>query len=209
MKDIVVIGGGGHAKVVISILRKLKAFHVIGYTDLKDNGTLFEASYLGDDNALARLAAGHGLSAAIGVGQVGLGRMRSELYQRGLSLGLSFPSIVSPDAIVNEEVELGEGTVVMDGVVVNPGAAAGKGVIVNSGSIIEHDVVLGDWVHVAPGVTISGAVKVGMRSMVGAGAVIIEGRTIADDCMVGAGAVVIHDLIEPGVYAGCPARRIR
>lgn len=78
----------------------------------------------------------------------------------------------------------------------------------NTNSVVEHDVVLDDWVHVAPGATICGGVTVGRFSMIGAGATIIEGRQIAADCVVGAGATVIEDLTEPGVYVGCPARRI-
>jgi UDP-perosamine 4-acetyltransferase len=64
-------------------------------------------------------------------------------------------------------------------------------------------------VHIAPGVTISGGVTIGRFSMIGAGATVIEGRRIASECIVGAGAIVVHDLTEPGVYIGSPARRIR
>lgn len=210
MEQIVVIGGGGHAKVVVSMLRKLERFSVLGYTDLRNNGTLLDVQHLGDDDVLKSMAAnGRVLNAALGIGQVGLGKARSELRERLSSLRLKFPVIVSPKAIVNEDVDLGDGTVVMDGAVINSGAAIGIAAIVNTSSVVEHDVILGDWIHVAPGVTISGGTKVGDRSMIGVGAVIIEGRTIAADCIIGAGAVVIHDLTEPGVYAGCPARRIR
>jgi sugar O-acyltransferase (sialic acid O-acetyltransferase NeuD family) len=210
MQEIVVIGGGGHAKVVISILRKLNSFRVLGYTDLKNNGALLDVPYLGDDSAVAeRLKSDRRLNAAIGVGQVGLGEARSRLWERLERVGLVFPVIVSPGAIVNEGVELGDATVVMDAAVINPGAVAGRGAIVNTGAILEHDVVLSEWVHVAPGATISGGARIGARSMVGAGAVVIEGRTIAADCVVGAGAVVTRDIVEPGVYVGCPARRIR
>jgi UDP-perosamine 4-acetyltransferase len=97
----------------------------------------------------------------------------------------------------------------MDGAVINSGATIGRGGIVNTNSTIEHDVLLEDWVHVAPGATISGHVTVGRFSMIGAGATVIEGIKIAAGCMVGAGATVVHDLTEPGVYVGSPARRIK
>lgn len=207
---VVVIGGGGHAKVVISILRKLKRHRILGYTDLKDNGLVLGVSYLGSDRELAAVAAKRKkVNAVLAVGQVGLGEQRYELWMRLRSLDLSFPLIVSPDAIVNEEVSGGEGAVVMDGAVINSGANIGRGAIVNTNSTIEHDVVLEDWVHVAPGVTISGGVTVGRFSMIGAGATVIEGRKIAASCMVGAGAIVVGDLTEPGVYVGSPARRIK
>lgn len=208
MDEIVVIGGGGHAKVVISILRKLKSYRILGYTDIRDNGALLSVPYLGDDRELGALIDARTVNAAIGVGQVGLGKARAEIWMRTQPLGLSLPAIVSPNAVVNEAVDLGEGTVVMDGAVINPGAVTGKGAIVNTSSIVEHDVILGDWVHVAPGATISGGTKIGAHTMIGAGAVVIEGRNVASDCIIGAGAVVTKDVTTPGVYVGSPARKI-
>jgi sugar O-acyltransferase (sialic acid O-acetyltransferase NeuD family) len=208
--EIVVIGGGGHAKVVISILRKLKRYRILGYTDLKDHGLVLGVPYLGADRNLAALAVGSKkLNAVLAVGQVGLGEQRYVLWTRLHSPALSMPLIVSPDAVVNEGVSGGEGAVVMDGAVINSGATIGRGAIMNTNSTIEHDVVLADWVHVAPGATISGGVTVGRFSMIGAGATVIEGIKIAAGCMVGAGATVVRDLTEPGVYLGSPARRIK
>lgn len=207
---IIVVGGGGHAKVVISILRKLQNYRILGYTDVNDNGAVAGAPYLGSDRDLTALAIGtEKVNAVLGVGQVGLGKPRSEIWARLHSLSLIFPLIVSPDAIVNEGVSGGEGAVVMDGAVINSGATIGRGAIVNTNSTIEHDVVLAEWVHVAPGSTICGGVTVGPFSMIGAGATVIEGMRIAAGCVVGAGSTVVHDLTEQGVYVGSPARRIK
>lgn len=207
---IVIVGGGGHAKVVISILRKLERHRILGYTDLKDNGEPLGIPYLGSDRELVALASERKqLNAVVGVGQVGLGERRCELWMRLRSPTLFFPLIVSPDAVVNEGVSGGEGAVVMDGAVINSGAAIGRGAIVNTNSTIEHDVMLDDWVHIAPGATISGSATIGRFSMIGAGATVIEGIKIATGCMVGAGATVVRDLTEPGVYVGSPARRIK
>ena len=210
MGEIVVVGGGGHAKVVISILRKLDRHRILGYTDQTDNGVLAGVPYLGSDHELAALAGGpKELDVVVAVGQVGLGELRYELWRRVRSPLLSFPLVVSPDAILNEAVSGGEGAVVMDGAVIGSGATIGRGAIVNTHSTIEHDVVLDDWVHVAPGATICGDVTVGRFSLIGAGATVIEGRAIAAGCIVGAGSTVVHDLKEPGVYVGSPARRIK
>ena len=210
MGDIVVIGGGGHARVVIGILKKLKTYRIVGYTDLKDCGTLLEVPYLGSDTTLESLAArSRMLNAVLAVGQIGLGHVRAKLWGRLQSFGLQFPLIASPGAIVNEGVSGGEGSVVMDGAVVNVGARLGQGAIVNTNSTVEHDVFLDDWVHVAPGATISGGVTIGQFSMIGAGATVIEGVEIAAGCIVGAGATVVRNLKESGTYAGCPARRIK
>jgi sugar O-acyltransferase (sialic acid O-acetyltransferase NeuD family) len=210
MAVIAVVGGGGHAKVVVNVLRKLNRYEILGYTDLQDRGVVLGSRYLGPDTSLRALSAGNEkLNIVIALGQVGLGEPRYELWTRLRSPVVSFPFIVSPNAIVNEEVSGGEGAVVMDGAVINCGATIGLGAIVNTNSTIEHDVTLADWVHVAPGATISGCVTIGRFSMIGAGATVIEGIHIASGCMVGAGATVVHDLTEPGVYVGCPARRIK
>jgi sugar O-acyltransferase (sialic acid O-acetyltransferase NeuD family) len=209
MEDIVVVGGGGHAKVVINLLRKLAAYRILGYTDIGDKGPILGAEYLGSDNILAPLAAANGICVSIAVGQVGLGKARHELFQRLNSATLRFPGIVSPSAVVNEGTLLADAIVVMDGAVVNSGAKLGVGAIINTNSTVEHDSQIGDWVHVASSATISGGVKVGRFSMIGAGATIIEGKQIAPECIVGAGATVIHDLMEPGTYVGSPACRIR
>jgi sugar O-acyltransferase (sialic acid O-acetyltransferase NeuD family) len=210
MDVIVLIGGGGHAKVIISILRKQNHHRILGYTDMKNTGTLLGVPYLGPDRDLAALVAGQEkLHAVLAVGQLGLGKQRYDLWTRLQFPTLSFPLIASPDAIVNERVTGGEAAVVMDGAVINSGATIGLGAIVNTNSTIEHDVALDEWVHVAPGATICGGVTVGRFSMIGAGATVIEGTKIAAGCIVGAGATVVRDLTEPGTYIGSPARRIK
>ena len=209
-EPIVVIGGGGHARVVISILRKLDRYDIVGYTDLEDKGEILGIPFIGRDTELGVPEKKKLLrNAVIAVGQVGVGDTRFHIWQRLQSKNLSFPLIVSPDAILNDGVAGGEGTVIMDGAVVNTGASLGRGVIVNTNSTVEHDVMLEDWVHVAPGATISGGAMIGRCSMVGAGATVIEGKHVAAGCMVGAGATVINDLVEAGVYVGTPARRVK
>lgn len=210
MKPIVVVGGGGHAKVVISILKKLEGYLILGYTDLKDNGPLLDICYLGSDGGLEKLAATtKELNVVLAVGQVGFGYHRQKLWHQLQSSPIQFPMIISPNAVVNEGVSVGEGAVVADGAVVNAGVSIGRGAIVNTNATVEHDVTLEDWVHLGPGSTLSGGVTVGAFSMIGAGATVIEGRKIAIGCFVGAGAVVVNDLTEPGVYVGVPARRIK
>jgi sugar O-acyltransferase (sialic acid O-acetyltransferase NeuD family) len=210
MEELVIVGGGGHSKVVISIVQKLAGYRILGYTDLKDNGPLLGIPFLGSDRELSLLSDDRKrLSAVLAIGQVRLGKTRCELYARLRALSLCFPPIISPDAIVSKDATCGEGTVVMDGAVISAGACIGEGSIVNTNSTVEHDSIVSDWVHVAPGATICGGVVIGKFSMIGAGATVIEGIEIAAGCIVGAGATVVRSLTEPGVYLGCPARHVR
>ena len=118
MSEFIVIGGGGHARVVISILRKFKEHSILGYTDRTDRGTVMEAPYLGPDSSLSSMISEmRQPQAVLGVGQIGLGRTRQELWEKLVACKVHFPSVLSPDAIVNQSVTGGEAATVMDGAV--------------------------------------------------------------------------------------------
>jgi sugar O-acyltransferase (sialic acid O-acetyltransferase NeuD family) len=210
MNEILVLGGGGHSKVLISVLKKV-GWQVLGYVDRKDCGLVLGVGYLGGDGVLPELRRRHRhCRAALGIGKIDASSdLRLRLQVELEELGFVLPAIVSPQAAINEEVNLGAGTVVFDGVVVNSGAVTGRACILNSNSTVEHDCRLGDNVHIAPGVTLSGAVDLGDRCMVGTGANIIQGVRVAAGCVIGAGATVVKDLVEPGTYVGNPARKLR
>jgi sugar O-acyltransferase (sialic acid O-acetyltransferase NeuD family) len=205
-----VVGGGGHAKVLISVLKKTRSYKLVGYTDIRGTGNLIGVPYLGEDTVLkAILAANPSCCAAIGVGKVGISDKRMEIFDKLVEMGFKLPSVISLDSVVNAEVSIGEGSVVFDGVVINPGSRIGKAAIINTNSTIEHDCTIGNNVHVAPGATLSGGVGVGDNCMIGAGACIIQGIRICPGCLIGAGATVVKDITEAGVYVGSPARRIK
>jgi sugar O-acyltransferase (sialic acid O-acetyltransferase NeuD family) len=203
----VVLGGGGHAKVVIAVL-KHSGHDVLGYTDERDRGAILSVPYLGDDAGLPGILRAHGrCRAVVGVGKVDVSLRRLVLQAEVAALGFEFPVIVSRHAVVNEEVELGQGTVVLDGVVVNSGSKIGRACIVNTNSTVEHDCRIGDNVHVAPGATLSGGVTIGDHCLVGTGSSIVQGVSVCAGCLVGAGSAVVRDLKDPGTYVGIPARR--
>jgi sugar O-acyltransferase (sialic acid O-acetyltransferase NeuD family) len=209
MDKIVVIGGGGHAKVLISILKK-SGNAIAGYTDRQDRGLILGISHLGNDSILPVLFGKEHLgNAAIGIGKIDLSDMRVRLQQNLSEIGFGFPVIISPSAVINEEVLLGEGTVVFDGVVVNSGTEIGKTCIINTNSTVEHDCKIGDNVSISPGVTLSGGVTIGNNCMIGAGANIIQYVNICNSCLIGAGSTVVKDITEAGTYVGNPAKRIR
>ena len=210
MTKLVVVGGGGHAKVVLSILGKLSDFEVMGYVDPNDMGTVLGAEYLGTDDVLQLLFEEQDVkAAALGIGHPGGSGVRRSAVEKLKIIGYSLPPMISPDAIVNVDVAVGEGTVVMDRAVVNCGSVIGECSIVNTGAIVEHDCRIGAFAHVAPGATVCGGVTVGDDSLVGSGAVIIPGRKVSASCIIGAGATVTGDCAAGGVYAGIPARRLR
>ncbi len=118
-------------------------------------------------------------------------------------------SVVHPAAVVSSFSKVGTGCFVAAGAVVGPAASLGAGVIVNHGAVVDHDVEVGAFSHIAPNAALGGHVKTGKRVLVGAGAVILPLKVIGDDVTIGAGTVVNRDLLEPGVYAGIPVRKIQ
>jgi UDP-perosamine 4-acetyltransferase len=208
MDKIVVLSGGGQAKVIISILKKNGEYEVAGYVDRVDKGDVLGASYLGDDDILERLLEKDGVrNAAIGYGQLKDASIKRKIVSRAIEAGFRFPPVISKGAIVNEDVVVSEGTVVIDGVVINSGSRIGKFCLINTKCSVGHDCIIGDFTHVAPGATLTGEVELGSGVLVGAGATVIQCRRIADRVVIGAGAVVLSDITEPGTYVGVPARK--
>jgi len=206
--EIVVIGGGGHAKALISLLKKL-GWEILGYTDAQDRGPILGIPYVGDDSMLPGILRTHQYcSAVIGLGKIDACSARVRLQREIRALGFDSPVVVSPRAVVNEEVELGAGTAVFDGAVVNSGAVTGGLCILNTNSTVEHDCRLGDNVHIAPGATVCGMAVVGNDCMIGAGSTVVQYATVCPGSLIGAGSTVVADIDSPGVYVGNPARRI-
>ena len=206
--SVVVIGGGGHAKSVISVLKKIKSLTIIGYVDLQDKGNILGVKYLGTDSQLPKILKKRpSCGAVIGVGSIKISDKREKIIAMLASLGFRLPPIISPTSIINEDVSIGDGTVIMDGAIINSGTTLGQGVIINTGSLIDHDCYVGDFVHICPGVVLSGGVRVGKNSFLGIASTVSEYKNIGEGCLVGAGAVVTEDCLHPGVYLGIPARR--
>lgn len=202
-------GAGGHAKVVIEILRTDGSHEVVGLLDPKTalHGVrVLGVPVLGDDGLVPELrqdGIGHFF---LGVGSVGDSGPRQRLFDVAEGLRMKPVNAVHSDAVVSPSVELGRGVTIMAGAVINACARLGKNVIVNTGAVVEHDCVIGDHVHVATGAKLAGTVHVGNGAHIGAGATVRECVHIGKRAVVGAGAVVVRD-VAPGVtVAGCPAQ---
>ncbi|MHA1384778.1 MAG: acetyltransferase [Candidatus Helarchaeota archaeon] len=210
MKEkIVILGGGGHAKVIISILKKIDKYEIVGYTDFENKGKVLGIKYLGNDNILHELYKKKVKNAVIGLGQIKSTNHRRRLSQMVKEIGFDTPSIVSPDSIINEDVVIAEGTVVMDGAIVNSGSIIGKYSILNTRCSIDHDCKIGDFTHVAPGTTLSGEVTIGNNVLIGTGTNIIQQVSICDNTIISAGSTIFKNISKKGIYGGNPAKFIK
>jgi len=198
--SVAVLGGGGHAKVVIGTLRSAGATVTVV---LDDNPATWGKTLLGVpvQGPIATLP-DHGVDGAV----IAIGSNAARAHVAAAVGDIAWITAVHPSAIIDPSVTLGPGTVVFAGVVIQPDARLGAHVIVNTGATIDHDCVVDDFVHLAPGVQLAGDVVVGRSAFMGIGSVAIPGRRIGPGATVGAGAVVIRDVAAGATVVGVPAR---
>lgn len=207
---VVVLGAGGHAKVLIDALLLL-GVEVIGATDPDPalaGKAILGVPVIGGDEMLARHKPGT-VQLVNGLGGVRPHPARRQLFQRFKALGYAFTSVVHPAAVVARDVALGEGVQIMAGVIVQAGSRVGRDAIINTRASIDHDCLLGEHVHIAPGVVLSGGVAVGDDTHVGTSATVIQNVRIGRGCLIAAGATVIRDIPDGMAVAGIPARELR
>ncbi|MDM7456732.1 MAG: NeuD/PglB/VioB family sugar acetyltransferase [Tepidimonas sp.] len=191
----VILGGGGHARVVLDTLRSLgQPVHGVLLPERNTGADWHGVPVLGDDTWLEHpRARAHRF--AIGVGMVPGRRMRRRaIFERLRAVGLQMPALVHPSAIVSAAAEMAAALQVMAGVIVQPGACLGAGALLNTGARVDHDCAVGEGAHIAPGAILCGDVRIGAWAFVGAGAVVLPGVTVGDGAEVAAGTVVRHDV---------------
>jgi len=200
-RPIVLLGTGGHAKVVLDALLALGRT-VAGWAGPGSADPWRGLPCLGDDDgSWSRQPDRYG--AAIGLGGIAA---RKRLQSRLEALGFVCPAIVHPRATLTADCVVEDGAQVMAGAVVQPDTALGRGAIVNTGAKVDHDGRLGAFCHVAPGATLCGGVTLGNAVLIGAGATVLPGITVGDGATVGAGATVIRDVPAGVTVTGMPAR---
>lgn len=209
-KEIVVIGAGGHSKVVIDTLVALK-FKIKGVVDR--NQGLWKTTFcghpvLGGDDAILALPPGE-ILLANGIGNVGKTSVRKNIFQFFKEKNYDFVSFVHPFSFVSLSVKIDEGAQIMAGAVVQAGTEIGLNTIVNTGARVDHDCLIGNHCHVAPGATLCGGVKLGDDSFVGAGSVINQYLSIGARTVIASGAAVTKHIEIDSCVGGVPARLLQ
>lgn len=207
--SVIIVGAGGHARVLIDVLKKCSV-DIIGIAD-RDNSTkgttLDGVKVIGDDQAISTYSKDNHLLVN-GVGSISLPHRRIKIFKQFKDLGYEFATVVHPSSVIASEVIIEEGVQIMAGSIVQPGCKIGQNSILNTRSSLDHDCVVGANVHIAPGVTISGGVNVGRGSHIGTGATIIQGVTIGENAVIGAGAVVLKNVPANTTVFGVPAKEV-
>jgi UDP-perosamine 4-acetyltransferase len=209
MEDVVIIGAGGHGKVVLDILAAEGKYRPVGFVD--NNPALLDSyvcglPVLGPINALPRLKRQRIRHAIVAIGD---NRQRLNLLPEIDATGITLVNAVHPTAFVSPRATLGRGVVVAPRASVVVEARVGDLAIVNTAAVVDHECDVGEAAHVCPGAVLAGRVRVGRGAFIGIGAQVIQCRSVGAFAVIGAGAVVIQDVPDGATAVGVPARVVK
>lgn len=201
MNKLIIIGAGGHGKVVADIAK------LTGYSEILFLDDFNTSGFCGDYPVVGKCDSVETMDGDFFVA-IGNAEVRKRVFEKIISNNKNLVTLIHPNAIIGENVTIGKGSLIVAGAVINPSTVIGEGCIVNTCASIDHDNIIGDFVHVAVGAHVCGTVKIGDNTWIGAGATISNNVDVCADCVIGAGAVVIKNITESGIYVGVPVKRL-
>jgi len=197
-QNIICLGGGGHAKMCLEILKRTNNWNVVGILDggIPMGSNVFGVPVLGPDSpSNIEKVREKGVKFAInGIGMVKNHKLRYRLNEKLTSFGYLIPNVIHPSAIVEDSSSMGYGNQIMAGAIVGSGVKIGNNCIINSGAIISHDSHIADEVHVAPGAVLAGLVSIERGCLIGMGVTVSIGVKIKTGSIVPNGTSVFKDI---------------
>ena len=205
MDPIIVIGEGGHSKVIQDIILTTGRYQITAilddkYQDVHERNGIVYGPIPAVSDMISRNEEAKSIIA------VGNNHVRAEIVKRIQVKNERFATLIHPSAVISPSAQIGAGTVVMPNCVVNAHAKIGRHVIINTGAIVEHDNCIGDYAHISPNATLTGNVVIGEGAHIGASATVIPGIKVGKWSVIGAGSTVIRDISDFKKAVGCPTR---
>lgn len=209
-KEVILIGGGGHAESIIDSIQTLGEYKIAGILDnyKKTGETVLGVKIIGTDRDLERLRQKGLKYAVIAIGSIGNTGTRRGIYELCKKTRYELPNIIDKSSIVSQTVHMGDGNFIGKGAVINSGAVIGNGCIINTGAIIEHGCTIGDFAHIAPGSVLCGNVSIQENAHIGAHSTILQNVTIGYDTIIGAGSLVLKNIAPKQLAYGSPAKEV-
>jgi len=207
MSNLLIVGAGGHGKVVADTAQATGAWEEIAFIDDRypELHETLSLPVVGKINSISKFK-GSFSDIIVAIGDA---VFRLSLIQHFVNEGFHLPSLIHPTAWVSQSVEINEGCVVFAQAAVNADVQIGRGSIINTGATVDHDCMIGDGVHICPGVHLAGETHVGHASWIGIGSSVIQQVHIGSGVTVGAGSVVIHGVEAGATVAGVPAMLLK
>lgn len=210
-KNIIIVGGSEHGRVVADVIEKEGKFNIVGFLDSVKSKqvNLWEYKILGSEDDLQQLISIHNIDSAIIA--IGDNHIRSLVKEKITKFWptAKFANCIHPSAIIGKNVTIGEGTIIMAGCIINPNTIIGAHCIINTKASIDHDNIIGDFASLAPNVTTGGNVKIGNYSAIGLSASVIHGRSIGQHTVIGASSLIVNNFSDNVIAYGVPAKLIR
>lgn len=207
---VLILGAGGHGRVVLDILLQARSAEIVGFLDNNADIQGRRIDGIPVCGAIAELESKtrdlnvDGVIIAIGDNGVRRGLART-VEQAGIAL----VSAIHPSATLAHNTTVGRNVVIAAGAVICAHVQIGDSVILNTGCIVDHQTMIGEGAHICPGARIAGRVKVEPGAFIGIGATIVPKVTLGCECIIGAGSVVIEDVPSLATVVGVPARPVR
>jgi len=204
-KKLLIVGSGGHARVVLSAAVK-SGYNIAGILDINFTGKkerILNHPVLGSYENLENYRES-AIDVFVALGDI---HTRSQYYNDLRGRGFNLPTIIHPTSIVDENSIIEPGVLINTGALINAGAKIGENTVINTGAIIEHEVEVGKNSHIAPGVCIGGRSKIGDNTFIGIGVTVIDYITIGSQVKVGAGSVIIDDIESGATVVGVPGKK--
>ena len=191
MKELILIGGGGHCKSCIDIIEQQSEYNIVGILDKTDKRgqKVFDYEIIGTDEDIDKYVSLE-YEFLITLGQIKTSNIRKMLFKKIKSLGGKLATIISPNAYISKHSSIEEGTIIMNGVIINANSKIGKNCTINSKALIEHDCIIGDNCHISISAVIAGGVKIESDSFIGANATIVQGINVPSESFIKAGSLV-------------------
>ena len=195
MINLVLIGGGGHARACIDLIQASDQFQILGILDRSELvGTdVLGIPVIGTDEDLPVLVKKN-LSFLITLGQIKTPDLRIRIYKRIKVLGGLLSTVIATSAHVSPFAQIGEGSIIMGKAMIGPGVRIGENCIINTNALVEHDSVVGKHCHISTGAIINGGCQVGDGVFVGSRAVLRQDIRIGDRKIISMGAAVFGDV---------------
>lgn len=204
--DIIILGAGGHGRVVLDIILQAKKHKPIGFLDNNEalHGRRVDGlPVLGAMDQLSDLTHRGIEGVIVAIGDNGIRRSLGNLIEQH---DFQLLNAVHPSAQLATSVSVGKGVVIAAGALVCAHCQIGDYSILNTGSITDHESMIGTSAHVCPGVRLAGHVTVESGAFIGIGATVVQNIRIGFEAIVGAGAVVTSDVDPMTTVVGVPAR---
>jgi len=192
-KPVIVLGAGGHAKVIIDILSQ-KKINILGMATLNNSKKAnYDFKIFSDEEVIANFDSEE-INLVNGLGSLPNDNKRYELSKKYLDFGYKFINIIHTSSIISKSTKILDGAQIMAGVIIGPGCKVGEGTIVNSQSSIDHDCEIENYSHICPGVVCSGNVKIGSFVHISTGVSIINNISIGDNSIIYPGVTLVKDV---------------